>query len=307
MAAGGESGSVVERRALRASLWAAAGFAVISVVWGLIADSEVILLDAIFTPIDLLVASGSLVVSRIVAKGPTRMFPFGRNALAPLFVLAQAVILAGGLAYAALDAIRVIVAGGYPPAGASLVGYGAFSAVTGLIMWRMLSRMAGGSPLVRADADGWLSSVVSSAVIAAAGVIVLLTDGTRFAAAAPYVDPALVIIGSLAFAVIPVRLFRRSVRDLQIARPEPELAARVESVVETVSTAEGLPEPVLRVGRTGSIMDVALVFVLPEGTGDIACQDRVRRAVRGGLADLPCSMWVTVEFSYDAGLFEATP
>jgi predicted Co/Zn/Cd cation transporter (cation efflux family) len=42
---------------------------------------------------------------------------------------------------------------------------------------------------------------------------VLLLDGTRFATAVPYVDPTLVIIGGLGFAVIPVNLFRRSIPD----------------------------------------------------------------------------------------------
>jgi predicted Co/Zn/Cd cation transporter (cation efflux family) len=129
---------------------------------------------------------------------------------------------------------------------------------------------------------------------------VLLVGGT----VAPYVDPALVIIVSLGLLVIPIDLFRRSIRDVQTARPDPELAAQVETVVENVRAAEGLPEPILRVGRLGAILDVALVFVLLPGTGDIACEDRVRRAVRDGLGDLPYDAWITVEFGYDAELFE---
>ena len=305
MSAGDTSGSTVEQRALRASLWAGIGFAVVSAVWGLLANSEVILLDAVFTPLFLLLTSGSLMVSRIVARGPSRMFPFGRNALAPLFMIVQAIILLGGLAYAILEAVRAILAGGSEVAGASLLGYGIFSALVCLIMWRMLLRMARDRPLVKAEADGWFSSVAGSAVVAVGGVVVLLVDGTRFAAAAPYVDPAMVIIGSLGFALIPINLLRRSLRDLQTARPEPELVAQVETVVENVRTAEGLPEPILRVGRLGAILDVALVFVLPRGTGDIYCEDRVRRAVRDGLSELSYSVWITVEFGYDAELFES--
>jgi predicted Co/Zn/Cd cation transporter (cation efflux family) len=265
----------------------------------------VILLDAVFIPLSLLMTSGSLIVSRIVAKGPSRKFPFGRNALAPLLVIAREIILIGLLAYAMLEAVRVILAGGSDVAGVSLLAYGVFSALVSLITWRVLLRTARDRPLVEAGASGWFSSVPSSAVVAIGGVVVLLLGGTRFAAAAPYVDPALVIIGALGFAVIPVNLLRRSMRDLQTARPEPELAAQVETVVENVRTAEGLPEPILRVGRLGAILDIALAFVLPPGTGDIACEDRVRRAVRDGLVDLPYSAWITVEFGYDAELFES--
>ena len=173
-----------------------------------------------------------------------------------------------------------------------------------LITWRVLLRMAHGRPVVEAEAAGWFSGVPSSAVVAVGGVVVLLLGGTRFAAVAPYVDPALVIIVSLGLLVIPVNLLRRSIRDPQTARPDSELVAKVETVVENVRAAEGLPEPTLRVERLGAIPDVALAFVLPPGTGDIACEDRVRRAVRDGLGDLPYSVWITVEFGYDAELFE---
>jgi predicted Co/Zn/Cd cation transporter (cation efflux family) len=293
--------SAVEQRALRTSIWASIGFAVISVVWGLLAKSEVILLDAVFTPLYLLVTLGSLIVSRIVAKGPSRMFPFGRNALEPLFVMGQAIIFVGALAYALLEAVRVILEGGTDVAGASLLAYGVVSALVSLITWRVLLRMARDRPLVKAEAAGWFSAVPSSAVVAVGGVVVLVVGG----AVAPYVDPALVIIVSLGLLAIPVDLLRRSIRDLQTARPDPELAAQVETVVENVRAAEGLPEPILGVGRLGAILDVALAFVLPPGTGDIACEDRVRRAVRDGLGELPYNAWITVEFGYDAELFES--
>ena len=62
----------------------------------------------------MLMTSSSLIVSRIVAKGPSTMFPFGRDALAPLVVIALAIILFGALAYAVLEAVRVILEGGCP-------------------------------------------------------------------------------------------------------------------------------------------------------------------------------------------------
>jgi predicted Co/Zn/Cd cation transporter (cation efflux family) len=47
MSAGDAPGSTVEQPALRTSLWVTISFAVVSAVWGLLAKSEVILLDAI--------------------------------------------------------------------------------------------------------------------------------------------------------------------------------------------------------------------------------------------------------------------
>jgi predicted Co/Zn/Cd cation transporter (cation efflux family) len=102
-----------------------------------------------------------------------------------LFVIAQAIIFFGALGYAILEAVRVILAGGFEVAGASLLAYGLVSALVSLITWRVLVRMARDRPLVEAEAAGWLSGVPGSAVVAAGGVVVLLVGGTRFAAAAP--------------------------------------------------------------------------------------------------------------------------
>lgn len=296
--------SALEQRALRISLWASIGFAVIAAVWGLLANSEVILLDAVFTPLAMLMTSGSLVVSRIVAKGPSRLFPFGRDALVPLSVGTQAIVMLGVPAYAVLEAVRVILDGGSGVAGLSLLAYGVFSTVACLITWRVLLRMARDRPLVKAEAAGWFASIPSSVIIAVGGVVVTLVGGTRFAAVAPYVDPVLVIIGGVGFAVVPVGLLRDAIRDLQAARPDAQLMSRVESAVDEVCVAEGLPEPILRVGRRGPGLAVALAFVLRPGTGDIACEDRVRHAVRHRLGDLPYRVWITVEFGYDAETFE---
>lgn len=51
------------------------------------------------------------------------------------------------------------------------------------------------------------------------------------------------IIGGLGFAVIPVNLFRRSIRDLQTARPEPEFTAQAETVVEMCAQPRVCPSP----------------------------------------------------------------
>ena len=110
----------------------------------------------------------SLIVSRIIARGPSRMYRFGRNALGTTDRDRAGDHRLGALAYAILEAIRVILDGGSKVAGTSLLAYGILSALVCLITWRVLFRMARGRPLVEAEAAGWFS---------------VLLGGTRFAAA----------------------------------------------------------------------------------------------------------------------------
>jgi len=293
-----------ERSALRLSIVVSCVFAVIALVWGLIEGSQVILLDAIFTPLGLLSTWGALLVARLAAKGPTRTFPFGRDALIPLFVIAQALVMLAGLAYAVFEAVRVILDGGSDVGGVTLLAYGLFSAVVCTVTSLVLRRMARQRPLIDAEAAGWLSAAASSLVIVVGGVLVLIIAATPLAWLTPFADSALVIASSVALAAIPVGLARRSVRELQIPVPDEDMRARIDAVVAEVCTAEGLPHPIVRVGRVGPSLVLELAFVLPEGSGDVACEDRVRRQVTAGLRDLPLELWLLVEFTYDAGLVE---
>jgi len=294
----------LERRALRASIGVSLAFTVVAVVWGLLVGSQAILLDAIFTPLSLIMTWGSLMVSRLVARGPSDRFPFGRDALIPLFVIAQAVTLVGALAYAVVDAVRVVLAGGADVAGGALLGYGLFSVMVCLGTWWWLNRMANGQTLVEAEAAGWLAAAGSSVVLVAGGIAVLVMQGTGSADAARYADSILVMISSLALLAIPLRLVRSAIRELQNPVPGPATQQQVRELVAAVRLAEGLPEPILRLGRIGSTLTLELGFVLEPGEGDIACEDRVRRALRDGLSDIPYEPWVVVEFSYDAALLE---
>lgn len=294
----------LEQRALRFSMRVSIGFAVVAIVWGLIGGSQVILLDAVYTPLSLLLTWGSVLISRVVAKGPSRLFPFGRDALIPLFVIAQAFVLFGTLGYAILEAIRVIRSGGAEVSGWSLLAYGLFSSAVCLIAWWVLRRMANGQSLVEAEAAGWLAAGGSSVVIVLGGGFVLAVQGTQLAGLAPFADSVLVMVSGVALMAVPFGLLRRSIHELQNPAPNPVVQQQVREVVEAVRQRERLPEPILRIGRMGATLTLELGFVLDPGTGDVACEDRVRRAVREGLAEVPYELWVVVEFSHDRSLVE---
>lgn len=293
-----------ERRALRLSIAVSLLFTVIALAWGLTARSQVMLLDAIFTPLGLVGTWGALVISRIVAKGPTRRFPFGRDALIPMFVIAQATLMFAALGYAVFEAIRVILLGGSAVGGLTLLLYGFFGAAVAVITWWQLRRMSANLALVEAEAAGWLSATASSVVIVLGATFLLIITGTSLAWLAPYTDSVLVIVTSVGLLVIPLGLVRTSIRELQMPLPDDAVTARVHEVIAQVCAAESLAEPVVRIGVQGHMLNVELGFLLPVGTGDIATEDRVRLALLDGLADLPFELWLLVGFTHDPRLLD---
>lgn len=101
-----------ERKTLRYSLMVATALAVMAAVWGWISQSQVILLDGVYALIGMVLTWMSLRVSRIADSGPTARFPFGKEALIPVVIAIQGMALLATLAYAGVEAVRVILAGG---------------------------------------------------------------------------------------------------------------------------------------------------------------------------------------------------
>ncbi|NUT46306.1 MAG: cation transporter [Saccharothrix sp.] len=290
-----------EQRALRTSMAVAAVLGVVALCWGWAAGAQVILLDGVYTVLGLGMSWLALLTSRVVALGPTRRFPFGRDPLVPLVVAVQGIALAGTFAYAVVEAVRVILAGGSEVAAGSLAAYGAVSGLVGLAGWRYLRR-GEASDLLRAEAAGWLAGAVGSLVVTVGAGFALVLRAAGWVGTVAYVDSALVLATCALLAPVPVRMVRQAVRELLSAAPEPEVQRPIRELVERVRAAEGLPEPVLRTSRVAHALYVEVGFVVTAGRWDIADEDRVRRALRDGLADLPYESWLVVEITTDADL-----
>ena len=299
--AGPSQTAQLEQRALRVSIWVSVLFAAMAVAWGLAASSQVILLEGVYTILGLALSWSALYVSRLATAGPTERFPFGRESLVPLVVGVQGLALLGMLGYACVEAIRVILAGGYQVAAEDLAAYGAVAGVACLVMWGYLKRRGPRTDLVHAEATSWLAGVVSSSVIVVGGVVALLLSKT-VPGAEMYTDSILVLVSCLMFAPLPVRMLRRASAELLESAPEPAVQEQIRQIIEQVRTAEELPEPILRSSKVGHKLYVEVVFVVVAGTWNVSEQDRVRRRLRDGLAGLPYEPWSVVELTTDPDL-----
>ncbi|MFF7363056.1 cation transporter [Streptomyces sp. NPDC008125] len=291
-----------EQRALRVSMAASVALAATGLVWGLVAGSQAVLLDGVSTALGLLLSWIALRASRVAAAGPTPRFPFGRESLVPVAVGVQGLALLGTFGYAAVEAVRVILGGGSEVAAAGLAAYGAVSGLACLAVYGCLARRGPRSDLIRTEATVWLAGAVTSLLIAVGGVVAVLLGMTAWHPAKAYTDSVLVLLTCALLGALPVRMLRRAASELLESGPEPAVRQRVREVVERVRAAEGLPEPVLRTSKVGQKLYVEIAFVVPPGGWDVAGEDRVRRALRDGLAALPYEPWSVVEITSDPGL-----
>ena len=92
----------------------------------------------------------------------------------PVVIAVQGMALLATLAYAAVEAVRVILAGGADVTAGSLVAYGAVSAVVSIIIWRYVRQVDRTSDLLVAEARQWGASAAFSALVAVGAVVAMI-------------------------------------------------------------------------------------------------------------------------------------
>lgn len=291
-----------EQSALRLSLIASVVIAATAVTWGLIANSQVILFDGVYTLIGMALTGLAMVTSRIVAAGPTKRFPFGLEALTPIVIGVQGIALLGTIAYAALEAVRVIIDGGSEVAAGAVAGYGAFTALVSLVVYRRMRTADPTSDLLDAEARAWWAGLLLSVVVLVGALAALALRAAGLDGAEPFVDPVLVLVASAMLLPTPLGMLRTTLLELLEGAPRPEVMEPLERAVAEVQAEHGLPEPILRASKVGRKLYVEVDFVVAEGEWDVAGEDRVRRAVDQRLRALPYDVWLTVELTADADL-----
>jgi cation diffusion facilitator family transporter len=282
------------------SLVATAVLGVLGVVWGWLAGSHAILFDGAYTGLGLLLSALSLHASRIVTAGPTRNYPFGREALAPLVIMIQGIALLATLGYAVITSVLTILAGGSEVEALSGMVYGAVTGVIAVGVWLFLRRQAGYSDLVKAEAAQWLAGLgLSAGMLVAFGAAAVL-EGTELAWLTAYVDPAVVIVAGLVLFAIPLAMVRETVRELLEGSPPASVEGPVQAIVDAVSAEHGLDAPTVRMSKLGAKLYLEVDYLVEAGRYDTAFADRVRQALKAALEGQPLDVWLNVDLSTDA-------
>lgn len=287
-----------EQVLLRASIAAAVAFAVLGVVWGWWAESQVILLDGAYALIGLGLGLLSLRAARLVEAGPTPKYPFGREALAPLMVGIQGMVLLGTFGFAAFDAVGVILEGGSQTALGPALGYAIVSLIASVAIWWYLHSRAGSSELVQAEAAQWAAGWVLSAGMLVGFAAALVLQRTPWSNLAAFADPVLVLLATAVIIPTPLRMMKQMYSELLEGRPPAEVRAPIEAHVADVSAAHGLPQPTLRIGKLGRKLYVELDYLV-EGQWEVGEADLVRRDLMARLEEPGRLLWINVELHSD--------
>jgi cation diffusion facilitator family transporter len=297
-----EAKSVRDQRLLMFSIWASAGFAVLSSVWGILSGSSMIVFDGLYSFVSIGLSVLALLGLRFSRRGADERFPWGRDAAEPLVVVIKAATLGALCAYAAVGGISDIVNGGREIAVGSAVVYAVVATLGGLVVGLVLRRAGReGSSLVRAEAAEWLGDTLLSVGVLIGFVLAYVLVATGRTEVAAYVDPVMVTLVSLAFLWVPIKLIISSLREILSMAPEADVLDQLRECVAAVEERYAFSESFLRASKVGSRMDIEIDFVVGADSPvrTIADSDSVRQDLHEKLAALGYERSVVVAFTAD--------
>ncbi len=291
---------VHERRALARSIGASTALGLLGIGWGLAAGSQLIVLDGAYAFIGVAVSWLLMLASRVVGIGPTRHYPFGREALTPLVVGIQGFVLLGTVAYAAVEAVSSILEGGARVAAGWALAYAVVSTIGSFTVWRYLTTAAPGSDLVAAEAAAWKVSTLLGVGMVVGFALLAAIEGTAWDDAAPYVDPVLVLVTSALLVPAPVQMVRSTYVELLEGEPPAEVRDPVQSVIDALVAERGLEPPEVRMTKIGAKLYVEVDGTAPRET-TIAVEDELRTELDRRLDRLPFDVWLNFELFPERG------
>jgi cation diffusion facilitator family transporter len=277
-------GQTRDARALLLSVVASSVFAVGSLVWGLLAGSQMIVFDGLYSFVSVALSLMAVWALRAARSGPDQRYPWGREVFEPLTITVKATALGGLCLYAMIGGVEEIVAGGREIEAGWAVLYGVVATGVGVGVSLVLRRMSrGATDLVRAEAAEWMGDALLSIGTLAGFAVALGLQLTGHDDLARYVDPGMVVLTSAIYLRIPLRLAAEGLREVLTMSAAPAMREQVAALVDPVAREWGLGEPALRVSKVGTRLDVDIVFLVDGAATARTVEDFDR--VRGELEE----------------------
>ena len=219
-----------EQKALRFSLYGIVGFVVLALGFAILTNSDAILFDGIYSLIAFCVTLLTLKVAKLAERPDDERFHFGYTSIEPTLNLFKALFILVACVYAAVEAIKRLLAGGNPAEYGLAVFYGAASTLGCFTVAWMMSRASkqNRSDLVAVESKTWLMDGLLSCAVFFGFLGAWWLERSPWPGYAPLVDPILLItIVTLALPV-PLGILRDSLKEIVLMAPSEPLVDEIE-------------------------------------------------------------------------------
>jgi cation diffusion facilitator family transporter len=234
---------------------------VLKVAAGLLTGSVGILSDAIHSLMDLIASAIAFASVRKADEPADASHRYGHEKLEDLAAGAQALLLLGGAAFIAFEAVRRLIDGGAVNSIGLGVAVAAAAGATNLVVSTYLARAgrATGSPALNANAADLRTDAIVSLGVLLALILIQITG-------ADWIDPVVGLIVAAAISATGVRILLDATRRLADEALPPDELIALQQVIDSFLGNEILGFHDLRARHVGSHHQVDLHLQFAAGT-----------------------------------------
>lgn len=220
-----------EQKALRISLYGVIFFVVLALGFAVYTKSDAILFDGIYSLISFATALLTLKVAKLAERPDDDTFHFGYTTLEPTLNLFKSLVIIIACVYAAIEALKRLLAGGTEAEYGWAVVYGVLATV-GCFVVAIIMRKLGRdtrSDLVNVESKSWLMDALLSGSVLLGFILAWSLAKFGYAQYAPYVDPILLMTLVVLALPIPGKILLVSLREVIVMAPAPEVVDEIEA------------------------------------------------------------------------------
>ncbi|TMP85509.1 cation transporter [Pseudoalteromonas ruthenica] len=189
--------------------------ALLGLILGLWLDSLVILFDGAYSLVSVLLTAISLLTAAYLNSPSSRRRALLSQRLPAIVIAFKGFVIALMCSVSFISALLAMMDGGRTINTAAALLFGVINLLACIGAYTVIKAQASASALVIAETKQWfMDAVISAAVIAGFFIAALLTyfDLSVYAA---YADPIMVIVASVYFIVVPVKMMLAALKQLQ--------------------------------------------------------------------------------------------
>jgi len=294
---------LINAKVLKSSMVFTIIYSIFGLIIGILSGSQIILFDAVYNSIGLLLTYMSIAALAYIKKRDDETYPYGKYGLEPLIAMVQYAVILYLCITNVTSAIATIMDGGHPVDGAIGIFYGFMTSVFSIFCLFYLNKFMKQytTNVTQSEVEQWKFGLGISSSIFFGFILSMIMDRIHLGQYTPYLDPILTIIVSLIFARTAILSVLDCTKELLEGKPEQEIVEQIQSILKEVNESYTYKDSVTRIGKAGGSVSVEVDYIIEPNTplDSVIKQDHLREEMIDKLQSLPYEMWLNFNFMGD--------
>lgn len=274
--------------------------AISGTIMGIVTGSSAVLLDGVFSFVDVVIKVMMLMTSKLIARETSKRFQFGFWQFEPLVLAVEGLFILVIVLYALSSGVTDLLNGGRVVDFGPAIFYAIFFTIADAAYYLYVHRINKSlqSNLIKFDniswsVDAWLEAAILISFVVAAGL-----EFTDYAVYAKYIDPIVLIVLALQILPSAIKILIPSTKQILGYAP-PALHDEVQTIMDEFMQRYQFKDYVSSVQKYGNARIIEIDILIPKDfpQQSIVELDCIRNEIDAEIGGNPTEKWVTISFT----------